>query len=51
VPATLGPPNPFQQFTAEANTAAKGADADDVPFIVFNNGSRFYRVEVRWEPR
>jgi S-formylglutathione hydrolase FrmB len=51
VPATLGPSNPFQQYTREANTAATGAKADDVPFIVFNNGSRFYRVEVRLKPR
>lgn len=47
VPVSLGIANPFQQYTAAANAASTGASADDVPFQLFNNGSRFYRANVR----
>lgn len=47
VPVELGPPNPFQQFSPEANSAATGAPTDETPFPLNNNGSRFYRADVR----
>lgn len=47
IPIDLGPANIFQQYSPEANAAATGASGDSAPFLMFNNGSRFYRVEVR----
>jgi S-formylglutathione hydrolase FrmB len=47
LPVTLGPANPFQQFSPEAKAVATGRSADDTPFPTFDNGSRFYRVDVR----
>lgn len=46
VPVQLGPANPFQQYSAEADAAATGTDHLETPFPRFNNGSRFHRVEV-----
>lgn len=53
----LIPPNPtgeskIRLLVPEDMIRREGnANADYVLFIVFNNGSRFYRVEVRLEPR
>jgi S-formylglutathione hydrolase FrmB len=47
VAVALGTPNPYQQYTAAADAVSSGASTDVVPFQVFNNGSRFYRSEVR----
>ncbi len=46
VPLDLGPANPFQQYSTEANSRASADKPDNVPFRVNNNGSRFYRVQV-----
>jgi hypothetical protein len=46
VPVALGAGNPFQQYTPAANATSTGPSPDDVPFLVFNNGSRFYRADV-----
>jgi S-formylglutathione hydrolase FrmB len=47
VSVPIGTPNPFQQFTAAANAISTGPSTDQVPFQVFNNGSRFYRADVK----
>ena len=50
VPVHLGPANPFQQYSPEAKAAATGASQDATPFLLFDNGSRFYRAKVRIAP-
>ena len=47
VPVRLGPANAFQQYSAEANAASSGGKLDDVPFRLVNDGSRFFRANVR----
>lgn len=46
VPLDLGPANPFQQYSPEAEAAASADQPDEVPFQISNSGSRFYRVQV-----
>lgn len=46
VPIQLGPANPFQQYSAEADAASTGAAVIETPFPQSNNGSHFYRVKV-----
>lgn len=50
VPVRLGPANAFQQYSPEAKAAASGASTDETPFPLFDNGSRFFRVNVRLAP-
>lgn len=47
VPVALGPANPFQQYSPEARAAATGPSVDETPFQLFDNGSRFHRIDVR----
>lgn len=47
VPIEFGPANPFQQYSPEANSKATTAQPGNLPFQTFDDGSRFYRVEVR----
>jgi hypothetical protein len=53
IPVQLGPANPFQQFSDQANSASNGPspDAALVPFRTSpNNGSRFHRARVTISP-
>lgn len=52
IPVVLGPANPYQQYTAEADagSTAAGPDAASVPFTVRGTGSRFYVVKVALAP-
>ncbi|UGQ11765.1 esterase family protein [Yinghuangia sp. ASG 101] len=50
IPLRLGPGNPLQQFSPEADAASTGPSPDPAPFPVRGNGSRFHRTEVRVSP-
>jgi S-formylglutathione hydrolase FrmB len=48
VPVELGPPNPVQQYSSEAASAASSArSGEGLPFEVDDNESRFYHVSIR----
>ncbi|NSL42699.1 alpha/beta hydrolase family protein [Streptomyces sp. 8P21H-1] len=47
IPLHLGPGNPYQQFSPEADAASTAPSPDRAPFFVRGNSSRFHRVEVR----
>jgi hypothetical protein len=46
IPVALGPGNPHQQYSPQAETSSKGPSPDDVAFHTRGNSSRFYRAEV-----
>ncbi|WP_328336529.1 hypothetical protein [Streptomyces violaceus] len=51
IPLTLGPGNPHQQYSPQAETSSTGPSPDDVPFHTRGNSSRFNRAEVTILPR
>ncbi|RYD60038.1 MAG: hypothetical protein EOP60_00380 [Sphingomonadales bacterium] len=48
VPVRLGPANAFRQYSPEARASATRASQDHTPFVLLDDGSRFFRVAVRW---
>ncbi|MBZ3900372.1 alpha/beta hydrolase [Streptomyces griseiscabiei] len=46
ITVSLGPGNPYQQYSQEAEASSSGPSPDDVPFHVRGDGSRFHRAEV-----
>ena len=51
IPLALGPGNPYQQYSPQAETSSTGPSPDDVPFHARGNSSRFNRAEVTILPR
>ncbi|MEV1086097.1 alpha/beta hydrolase-fold protein [Streptomyces sp. NPDC050211] len=51
IPLALGPGNPHQQYSPQADTASTGPSPDDVPFHARGNSARFNRAEVTILPR
>lgn len=47
IPVDLGPANPFQQYSPQADAASTGARPAEAPFVLRNDGSRFATVAVR----
>jgi S-formylglutathione hydrolase FrmB len=51
IPLALGPGNPHQQYSPQADTSSTGPSPDNAPFHTRGNSSRFNRAEVTITPR